>query len=220
MTVVLDALRAESDRFGATLAALSPDDWQRPTRCPPMDLRRLTAHALRGAERIIEFLGRPPTDPPADVDAVSYFRYDPAVVGPDVVRRAAEAAGSRTGAEIAALWATTWPDALALADKHLDDDPILASPLGKIRLSEYVRTRVVEVGVHAMDVRDALGEEPDPSPEGVAVVCGVLAGLLSAEPPPGLDGVRFILTGTGRAPLDAKERKALGPLVARFPLLA
>jgi mycothiol maleylpyruvate isomerase-like protein len=178
MTVALDALRAESDRFGATLAALSPDDWQRPTRCPPMDLRRLTAHALRGAERIIEFLGRPPTDPPADVDAVSYFRYDPAVVGPDVVRRAAEAAGSRTGAEIAALWATTWPDALAL------------------------------------------GQEPDPSPEGVAVVCGVLAGLLSAEPPPGLDGVRFILTGTGRAPLDAKERKALGPLVARFPLLA
>ena len=45
-----------------------------------------------------------------------------------------------------------------------------------ICLSEYVATRVLEVTIHTMDVRDAFGLGPDPSPGGMAVTIGILGG--------------------------------------------
>jgi hypothetical protein len=79
----------------------------------------------------------------------------------------------------------------------------------------------VEVVVHHMDVDDALGIEPHPDAKALEIVGDVLRGLLGTDlRPVGMEDVRFVLVGTGRAPLEQPEREYLGPLVEKFPLLA
>ena len=221
MTEPIDALETETAHAQAFLAGLSPDDWQRPTRCPPMNVRELTVHAMRGAYRIVELLADPVRDAEPEKDAVTYFRYDPLTVGAGVVARAQDESAARPAdADIAAEWATAWKDAIETARATIADDPVIASPLGTIRLREYLRTRCVEVAIHLMDLGHALGREPDPSPAGLEAACDVLRGLLGTDLRElGMDDVRFALVGTGRAELTAAERELLGPLSESFPLL-
>lgn len=221
MTEPIDALEAEAARAQAFLAGLNADHWQRATRCPPMTVRELTVHALRGAYRIVELLATPVRDTEPEKDAVTYFRYDPVAVGVGVVSRAREESAARPpDADLAAEWAMAWKEALETARAAIGDDPVIASPLGTIRLREYLRTRCVEVTIHLMDLQHALGREPDPSPEGLEAACDVLRGLLGTDLRAlDMDDVRFALVGTGRAALTAAEREMLGPLADSFPLL-
>jgi uncharacterized protein (TIGR03083 family) len=217
----VDALEAETIRTGAFLAGLSVSDWQRPTRCPPLNVRELAVHALRGAYRIREFLAVPPAEGEPEKDAVTYYRYDAAVEGPVIVERAQEESRKRPpDADIAGEWRAAWDQALTASRNASEDDPVVVTPFGALRLREYLKTRCVEVGIHAMDLRDALGLDPDPSPECLEAVGDVLRGLLGADLRPlGMDDVRFALVGTGRGALTAAERAMLGPLSDSFPLL-
>jgi uncharacterized protein (TIGR03083 family) len=221
MTEPIDALVAETTHAQSFLAGLDPGDWLRPTRCPPMNVRELAVHALRGAYRIVELLADPVRDAEPEKDAVTYFRYDPIAVGVGVVSRAQEESAARPAdADVAAEWGTAWKGALETAHEAIGDDPVIASPLGTIRLREYLRTRCVEVTIHLMDLQHALGREPDPSPEGLEAACDVLRGSLGTDLRLlGMDDVRFALVGTGRAELTAAEREMLGPLSGSFPLL-
>jgi hypothetical protein len=107
-----------------------------------------------------------------------------------------------------------------MARELTEANPVVRSPFGTLRLREYVRTRCVEVAIHSMDLRAALGMAPDPTPEGLEAACDVLRGLLGTDLRRlGMDEVRFALAGTGRAELSAAEREMLGPLADSFPLL-
>ena len=54
-----------------------------------------------------------------------------------------------------------------------------------------------------MDLRHALGLDPDPTPGGLEATCDVFRGLLGADLRPlGMDDVRFALNGNGRAAAD------------------
>ena len=46
---VVDALAREVGSVGQLLHTLKPKQWEQPTRCPPMNVRELAAHMLRGA---------------------------------------------------------------------------------------------------------------------------------------------------------------------------
>jgi uncharacterized protein (TIGR03083 family) len=217
---IADALEDEAGRAGAFLGELGPSDWDLPTRCPPMTVLHLAVHTMRGALRIVEFLDAPPVEDEPQMDAVTYYRYDPADVGPTVVARAQKEAESRTGAGFSAEWQAAWAAAIAAARRRADDNPVVASPFGTLRLREYLRTRCVEVTIHAMDLRNALGRDPDPTPWGLGATCDVLRGLLGADLRPlGVDDLRFALLGTGRATFTGAEREMLGPLADSFPLL-
>ncbi|GAC1420972.1 MAG: hypothetical protein NVSMB57_14710 [Actinomycetota bacterium] len=221
MTDPFDALAAETRRTGDLLRRLSAADWDRPTRCAPLDVREIVAHALRGSSRLLH-LAQEPTEGEAETDAVQYFRYDPVAEGPMIAQRAQEAAEGRTGEDLARDWSTQWPKAVEAARAVLPP-AMIVNPVAPERmlLSEYVKTRVLEVTVHSMDVRDALGLAPDPTKEGLDVTCAILRGLLGADlRPHGVDEVRFVLTGTGRESIDDSEREILGPLADLYPLLA
>jgi len=104
---------------------------------------------------------------------------------------------------------------------YLGDDPVLPNVFGLIRLSEYLKTRCVEIVIHHMDLDDALARKPHPDPGALEIVGDVLRGLLGTDlRPVGVDDVRFALIGTGRAPLNDDERQLLGPLDAKFPLFS
>ncbi|MCA1833838.1 MAG: maleylpyruvate isomerase family mycothiol-dependent enzyme [Actinomycetota bacterium] len=218
---IVEALRAEAAHAGAFLGSLSEEDLDRKTRCPPLTIRELAVHTLRGSMRIREMIEAGPVDAQPESDGETYFRYDPAEVGPDVIRRAQEAAED-LGPGIKDLWLPTWSASLDAAAAVLTDgDPVLRNVFGGLmKLSEYLRTRAVEVVIHHMDLRDARGLAPDPDEDALEIVCRVLAGLLGTDPRRlGMEAIRFALLGTGRTTLTDAERKTLGPLADEMPVL-
>jgi hypothetical protein len=114
-----------------------------------------------------------------------------------------------------------WREAIALAG-GTDPARLVATTWGPtLRLDEYLKTRVLEVTVHRMDLEDALGRKGWGTDLAISIVDDILAALLGEDPPRDLDWdvVEFIETGCGRRPLTDREREVLGPLAEKFPLL-
>lgn len=223
---ISDALLSETDKVSAFVEALGDKEWDAATRCPPLSFRELFAHMLRGAERINSMIDVGPLDEQPESDAITYWRLVGAVpnakepAGPSVIASAQDHAEGRTLDDLLKSWRADWETALSRARGMRPEDPVLRNPFVTIRLSEYLRTRCVEVGVHHMDLRAALGRKPDPDPAALGVVGNVLTGLLGTDPRRmGMDVVRFALVGTGREALNDKEKKMLGPLARGFPLI-
>jgi uncharacterized protein (TIGR03083 family) len=215
---LLDALAREAAAVGRFLSTRTDEDWARPTRCAPMTVFDLAAHVRRGWARIEDLIDAGPLDMEAEKDAATYFRFDREAVSPQVLERAQEEA-ARLGTPAALLASWSQLDEV-VARARTAPDAIYPTLFGAMRMYEYLRTRVVELVVHHMDLRDALGLEPEADPEALTVAADVLRQLLGTDLRPAVDDVRFCLIGTGRAALDPDERAALGPLVDMFPLLA
>jgi hypothetical protein len=79
-------------------------------------------------------------------------------------------------------------------------------------------TAVVKAAVHHLDLMVDLCR-PGPWPEPLAVVRAPLDALLGHPAPEDWPDDRWALVDTGRVPPGGGERRALGPAVARLPLL-
>ncbi len=103
------------------------------------------------------------------------------------------------------------------------EDParVLGTRLTSIRLDEFVKTRVLEIGVHGLDLAAALGRDPWLTPDAASVVQSILVALLGGDPTAdlGWSDLTFIETATGRRPLTEAERAVLGIRAGSFPLL-
>ncbi|WP_433303110.1 maleylpyruvate isomerase N-terminal domain-containing protein [Actinoplanes sp. CA-030573] len=95
------ALSDEARAFLDGVRGLEPDDWDRPTRCTPWDVRELVGHVVTALDRVPENLARPAPDRP-DTTAVTYYRADArfsAAANAERIRTAqARAATTVTGA--------------------------------------------------------------------------------------------------------------------------
>ena len=216
-----DALAEECEQVSKTVLSLSEDDFARPTRCTAWNVKELLGHMWRDIDRI-NFAIEHPADE-VDADAVSYWtRYDPVGDAPDVAARGKETADRfATGSELAQDWDRHWRDTIDRA-RLLPPDRIVVTWGPKLTLVELVKTRVLEITVHRLDLDDALGHKGWGTDQAVAIVDEILVGLLGQDPPPELewDAIEFIEKGTGRQPLTDEEREALEELADRFPLLA
>ncbi len=218
----VQALADECEELSKTVGALSEEQFSLPTRCTEWNAKELLGHTHRGLNRISVLLAEP-APPAADTDAISYWRhYVPEDDASDIANRGKEvAAAFATGAELARAWDEMWPRAVEAAGRT-DPARLVATTWGPtLRLDEYVKTRVLEVTVHRMDLEDALGRKGWGTDRAISIVDDILAGLLGEDPPRELDWdvIEFIETGCGRRPLTDRERTVLGPLAKRFPLL-
>jgi uncharacterized protein (TIGR03083 family) len=218
---VVDVLAAESARAAEVVLALDEGEFALPTRCPPWDVKALLGHLYRDVDRILEYRDAPAGVP--DATGASYFRgYDPVADAPAISARARQVAdGYASGADLARAFDWRWREAVAAAREMEPERPI-ATFGPTLRLDEYVRTRVLEMGVHGLDLAQALGRDPWITAGASQVVRAILTELLAGEPPPamGWDDVTFIDAGTGRRALTDEERAALGDRADGFPLLA
>jgi uncharacterized protein (TIGR03083 family) len=219
-------LQREIDRVATFIESVDEDAWEQPTRCPPLTFREMLAHMLRGTKRLNAMLDEGPVEDQPEGDALTYWRIAGAVpdaeqpIASDVVDRAQHDAEGFTPADLTKAWRNDWDAVLARVQALKPEDPVMPSPFARMRMSEYLRTRHIEVVVHHMDLRDAAGQAPGPDPAALHVVCEVLAGMLGADPVRlGMDPIRFALAGTGRETLNDSERAMLGPLVSKFPLI-
>lgn len=221
MPDVVDVLADECERVTRLLFELTPEEFAKPTRCEPWDVKDLAAHLYRNMFRIPAALDRDPDGEP-DTDGVTYWTsYDPAADSPAIAQHAHETAASYdSGRDLAVAFEDLWRTAL---ERARGEDParVVQSWWGpRLRLDEFLKTRVLENVVHGLDLTDAVEGPPIASNAGMEMVTGILEGILGGPPPSRWTSLEFIEKGTGRSSLTDEDTRELGPNAARFPLLS
>ncbi len=226
----VDALEAQCKELSTLVGELADTDWGRATRCPGWNVVELVAHCEGMLQRLVG-ANAEQVDGEPEIDRVGYYGYDPD--GPregedpsktfsDVIKeRVVEEAGGRSAEEVRTSLDEAIPAAIAGIADVPADRVIKRSGHPKMRFDEFVASRVLELGVHTMDIGHATLRGERVHPDAVPVITGILQGLLGADLPPGMgwDERTFILSGTGRRRLEPNERFALGSLASKFPLL-
>lgn len=199
-------LAGEADALCAVLDGLTAADLDRASACPPWTAGELTCHMIIGARRIAEALGGPDDATASLITTVGYYRADERFsagvnanridAARDLARRLGEpgvirAELARACAESARLLARA-PAGRTVRTRHGD----------WMLLTDFARTRVVEIGLHGLDLALALDRPPWLTGGAATVLEELLlpagnAGRLRAEL--GCDRAALIALLTGRA---------------------
>ncbi len=184
-------------------------------------MRDLLGHVCVVIDWLPSMLGAPAPGA-AEISAVEYYRPDerfsPQTNGTRIALAQDRATRSADGGAFAEDFAATWQRADRLCRVQPAGRTVRTRHGDAMLLSEFLRTRVVEVAVHGLDLADALGREPWLSPAAGAVVTELLIG---AEHTASVDELgwsrpRFLRKATGREPLDAAESAQVERLGIRW----
>ena len=173
-------------------------------------MRELLAHVRTGAGRLVDMLAAP-APPRAEVDAAGYFgaaKFTPEVdaaridSGRREARRSdARGAGGRLRPGLAGR---------RRGGRRAPPDRVVRTRHGDaMSLTEFLRTRVVEVGVHGLDLAAALDRPPwlTPRRRRSSPTCSPAGGR--SRPELGWDRLTLIRKTTGRVALTDPERAAI-----------
>lgn len=209
------ALQVEAKRLAAAVASEPAAAFARRSPCPPWTVGDLLYHVRTGVARLSHMLAEPEPEPGADaeglVTAAGYFspdhRFSP-VTNADRIASAQHGAAVVPAAAMAADFERAW---------HQAWTAVQAAPPGRLvrtrhgdlmSLTDFLRTRVLELAVHGLDLATGLDREPWLTPEAASVVAdlvlpdGSAAGLRQRL---GWDHVTMIAKVTGRQPLTPAE---------------
>ena len=180
--------------FMAAVRAVPDDRWDRPGALGEWTMRELVAHTVRAFVTTAGYLNGPVINDNVLTDPADYYRVG--LSAPDVhqgvftrARQAARQLHDPLG-ECEQIVRTTLATVAASAD-----DDAANTFAGRMALIDYLCTRVVEVGVHTLDMQRALGLPPELHPDTSAVILDILIRRG--------DAVATILALTGRASLPA-----------------
>ncbi len=216
-----DSLRLLTTAYrdlSGVLGGLSAEQAWEPTGCAGWSVVDLGFHLLSDARRALVALNTP-ADPPADTDAVEYWRaWRPPEPGDEVelwsTRIAASVHGGLPG--IAGRYAETSAAALVAASR-VEPGDLIGTQGHVLSVADFLSTLVVEAAVHHLDLVLRL-DRPGPAPGPLGEVRRVLAGLLGRPLPAGWDDATAARRGTGREPLTDDDRAELGDAASAFPL--
>jgi uncharacterized protein (TIGR03083 family) len=211
-----DAFSAEARQLSGVVAGLDDAAFARPTACDPWTVAELVYHVRMA-------IGRPPgmlaAPKPAGLDLVSaagYYRADQrfsSATNTDRIQSAQRGAAALAGA---ADRARDVEAARQQAEAAVRDSPpgrVVATRHGdRMLLTEFLRTRVLELAVHGLDLAAALDREPWVTAQAAHVTEDLLlspaaARLLRAET--GWDRVGLIARLTGRRPVTPAETELI-----------
>jgi mycothiol maleylpyruvate isomerase-like protein len=232
----LDALDAVYRNVTAAAGGLGEADLMRPSRCTGWAVADVLYHELLDARRALRTFASP-ADRPPDRDDVSYWTgYAPGAddssgdrpSGGGAPAYAEESAAHARYVRIAAAayppgalaWEWSETAAAAVRAGRACGHKAVATQGHVLTVADFAATLAVEAAVHYLDLTVALPGAPAPEPVSLALVRRVLTGLLGAPLPASWDDVTAALRGTGRDPLSAADRQALGPSAGKFPLFA
>lgn len=182
MAALLEQLRAVTD----WLADLPGSEFSQPSALPGWDVRALCGHLLLVADGLGRILAAPPlhrtvADQPVPASVlVQRYRRDV----DEIEARTAAYTASRTGlALLDHIRSAT--DQLERLRDTVSLPTVIETPRGPGKLTEFVRTRLVDTVVHADDLSRSLPErEPVPTPrKPLGIACRTLADLLAEQHP-------------------------------------
>lgn len=183
----------------ATAEQVRPEQWDAPA-LGEWSVRDLVGHASRAMLTTETFLGQPAA---AAADFTSPGQYMvTALAAPGVAARVAQAgreAGAGLGAEPLTTLRARAAGLLPIV-AAADDDRLLATPAGGLRLIDYLTTRVFELTIHTLDLAAAIGAEAAPPPAAARLTFD-LAGDMALRTGKAA-GVLLALTGRRALPTD------------------
>jgi uncharacterized protein (TIGR03083 family) len=204
------ALRAEGAALDPVLGAVRAEQWSQATRLERWNVRQLAAHLLRGVDRIHAYL-QAPVPPRPDLTWLGYWRRANEDADHEgIAQRSIDEAARLDTTTLASRWQESWRSA-AVESEAVGPDRVMPVPFGAMRLDHYLSTRLLEVVVHGLDLRQALGLEEVATPQGTEVAAAVCDGLLGVPRPVRLerDAVGFVLAATGRVPTEDPDLPVL-----------
>nr|WP_233913492.1 maleylpyruvate isomerase N-terminal domain-containing protein [Arthrobacter polaris]UIK89164.1 maleylpyruvate isomerase N-terminal domain-containing protein [Arthrobacter polaris] len=159
-------------------------------------VRDLVGHTSRALSTLESYVNKPVRTIEVD-SGVEYFRRAlAALADPEAVAQRGQDAGAALGADPGAAVAAIAKRVLALVHASTADT-VAATPVGGMRLIDYLPTRTFELTVHTCDLATALGQ-PLTVPECAGAQSLSLVSALATEA--GLSGA-LLLAATGRGPL-------------------
>ncbi|MFB9443589.1 maleylpyruvate isomerase N-terminal domain-containing protein [Dactylosporangium vinaceum] len=170
----LDAWAAETARLVTVLHDVPDGDWERPSPCPPWTAAELLGHVVAGVARVPGMLDAP-APARAEIDAVGYFRTDERFSGStneariDLGRREAAAGGP----ELVRRLAVAREDAVGRCRREPPGRVVRTRHGDAMLLGDFLATRVLEAGIHGLDLAEALGREPWLTPAAAALLTRV-----------------------------------------------
>lgn len=216
MTDPLALLRRAYGDLAGLLAGLPEHDAWTPSGCTGWTLLDLTQHLVYDAQRGLVALSTPEPGPP-DTDAVGYWRAWQPAPGDDGVWRTRVVASAAEGfADLVGTYTATTRAVLVAADR-VDPTDLVGTQGHVLTVADLLSSLTVETAVHHLDAVHRLDRE-GPASGPLAEVRRVLEGLHGGPLPTDWDDVTAALRATGRAPLTAGDRAALGSAAERLPL--
>lgn len=219
----IGAFVAEGKALAQALRDVPAADFDLITNCPPWTLAELVVHTA-GSITMSEF-----ADAPTDAvikETAAYYRRperDTTEYRDRNVRQTQQMArrvlDDRTATDCFEETLARTIAALAKADPQR---VIAVDGVGAMRFGDWLTTRIIALTAHGLDVAITVGRRPWTTREAHAAMRSVFVSLLGADPREALgwDDQHFLATATGRAALTSDERRLLGALATRFPLLS
>lgn len=201
-------------------AMLTDEQLLRPSRAAAWTVGDVLCHVHLGAQELLVVLTQR-TDRPADTDFVAYWRpWQPGGAAVDAharfVRNLAAAYTAPTGL---VTHMTPTLDACIRRASEVEVDRRLAWQGRVLPVGDLLATWTVEFAVHHLDITVELQDAPAPPLTALRLAAETLDRLLGEPAPTDWTVTEHVLKGTGRGPLSAEDRRVLGSLAARFPLL-
>lgn len=207
---VVAAFDAEAERLGAEMSALGDGEWARPTACEPWTVAELLGHVTVVLDWLPGML-EADAPPRAEVSATGYYRPD-ARFSPETNTRRIELARERAargsgGPAVARDFDAVWRRASRLCGKEPDDRVVRTRHGDPMLLTDFLVTRVVEIGVHGIDLAAAVGRPPWVTDPAADLLTRLFLGPRGIEEVRGLgwDRTTFLRKATGREPMTPAE---------------
>jgi uncharacterized protein (TIGR03083 family) len=225
---ITDALTAEAAALSEVVAGLDGADLGRPSPCPPWTVGELVCHILMAADRIREALAESEPTGTGLVSTAAYYRPD---------ERFSAATNANRIATARALAEQLAPGGARALAAELDRRCAVSTDLlmtaradravgtrhgDSMLLTDFACTRVVELGLHGLDVAIGLHRQPWLTDQAAVILTDLLvptgsAAQLCAQL--GCDRIGLIARLTGRTTLSPADERGLADLgIARLVL--
>jgi uncharacterized protein (TIGR03083 family) len=163
-TSITAALAAEAATLQAVISGLTEADLDRASPCPPWTIRELSCHVLIGADRIRQALAELADDTAPLITTVHYFGPDQrfsAATNADRIQTARALAARLGGpSAIAAELGRRSRHSIELLASAPSSQTIQTRHGDRMLLTDFARTRVVELAVHGLDLAFGLDRQP------------------------------------------------------------
>lgn len=210
------ALDAEAAALLAVASGLTDADLARPSPCAPWTVGDLACHVLIGASRIGPALTEPERPDRPLISTAEYYRADErfsAATNADRIESARVLAGRLPGpTEIAAELDRRCRESAELLAAAPAGRTVITRHGDRMLLSDFARTRVVELAVHGLDLAQGLSRPPWLTREAADVLEDLLlpaGGSSQLCRDQTCDRAGLIALLTGRTSLSSAEQQVL-----------
>ena len=215
LDVIHEAFGAEAGQLSRVLADLDEAAFARPTGCAPWTVAELVYHVRLTMGRLPGMLAAPEPPGPDLVSAAGYYRADrrfSTATNAGRIQSAQRGAAALAGAARAGDFEVARRQAERALHRAPPGRVVRTRHGDRMLLTEFLRTRVLELAVHGLDLAAALDREPWVTVQAADVSENLLlspaaAGRLRAET--GWDRAGLIARLTGRHPVTPAETELI-----------